>query len=284
MSCIAIEKLEQRVDTVNSLVSVGLDTNIDHVPEPFRNQQFPQYEFNKWIIDHTHEFVCAYKPNLAFYEARGESGWKELKMTMEYLKDQHPDIFTIADAKRADIGSTNEGYVRAIYDQLGFDSVTLHPYFGREAMMPFVDRQDKVSIVLCTTSNPGAYEIQDLPVVKNLGMQNYGEGVARLETKPLWQVIAEDVRDSWNKYENCMLVVGATKPEVITKVRSLTGEMYILVPGVGAQGGNLEMSVRNGINDAKKGVIINSSRSIIFSTDPAAETVKLRDTINKFRS
>lgn len=139
-----LKKLHHRQKQVNSLLCVGLDSDLEKIPLQFQSMKYPQFEFNKWIIEQTHGFACAYKPNLAFYEARGEQGLRELKMTMEYLQRMHPDIFVIADAKRADIGSTNHGYVSAIFDWLGSDAITLYPYLGREAIQPFLDRKDKV--------------------------------------------------------------------------------------------------------------------------------------------
>jgi orotidine-5'-phosphate decarboxylase len=262
-----IEKYNQRAEKSNSLICVGLDSEISKIPEHFKAMDFPQFEFNKYIIEATHEFSAAYKPNIAFYEARGDQGMRELKMTMEYLQQYYPDIFTICDAKRADIGSTNGGYVAAIFDWLGFDAITLHPYLGKEALKPFLDRQDKVSIILCRTSNPGAGELQDL----------------KSDDKPLWQIVAEKVSSDWNKNNNCMLVTGATYPEELTAVRKIVGDMALLVPGIGAQGGDVEKTVKAGLNSTKQGMIISSSRGIIFAEDPALEAKKLRDEINQFR-
>ncbi|HYC34285.1 MAG TPA: orotidine-5'-phosphate decarboxylase, partial [Candidatus Paceibacterota bacterium] len=142
-----LNKFDERAKKVNSLVCVGLDAEISKLPEKFKALEFPQFEFNKFIIEETHEFAAAYKPNSAFYEAQGEQGMKELKMTVDHLKENYPDIFTILDAKRADIGNTNKGYVDSIYDWMGFDSVTVNPYLGFEAISPFTDREDKVAIV-----------------------------------------------------------------------------------------------------------------------------------------
>ncbi len=262
-----VEKYNTRADKVNSLLCVGLDADFEKLPERFKKLEFPQFEFNKYIIENTHHYAAAFKPNSAFYEARGDVGMKELKMTMDYLIKNHPDIFTILDAKRADIGNTNKGYVTEIFDWLGFDAVTVQPYLGSEAIAPFLERKDKISIILCRTSNPGAGELQDLTA----------------EGKPLWVIVAEKVRDSWNKNGNCFLVVGATYPEEMARVRKIVGDMTFLVPGVGAQGGSVEDSVKAGINSAKKGMIINSARGIIFSDDPAGEARKLQEEINSFR-
>lgn len=264
-----IDKYNSRVEKSNSLVCVGLDSDFEKIPASFKEKEFAQFEFNKWIIDQTAEFASAFKPNAAFYEARGEQGGHELKLTIDYINKNHPDIFTILDAKRADIGNTNNGYVTAIFDWLGFDAITLHPYLGKEALKPFLDRADKGCIVLCRTSNPGAGELQDL-VVQARGL-------------PLWQIVAEKVRDEWNYNHNCLLVVGATYPEEMKQIRGLMGKICFLVPGVGAQGGDVEATVKAGINEDKRGLIISSSRGIIFADNPGEEAKKLRDEINKYR-
>lgn len=263
----AKKKYNQRAEKTNSLLCVGLDSDFSKLPSSFKEKEYPQFEFNKWIIEETAEFAAAFKLNMAFYEARGEQGMRELKMTMDYLRNHHGDIFTICDAKRADIGNTNNGYVESTFDYFGFDAITLHPYLGKEALKPFLDRKDKVSIILCRTSNPGAGELQDLPV----------------GSKPLWQVVAEKVSSEWNNNHNCMLVAGATYPQELRVVRSIVGDMTLLVPGIDAQGGDVEATVRAGLNSSKLGMIINSSRGIIFSEDPREEAKKLRDEINKYR-
>jgi orotidine-5'-phosphate decarboxylase len=262
-----IDKYNQRARKINSLLCVGLDPDFEKIPAKFKAMEFPQFEFNKWIIDETNEYAASYKMNSAFYEARGDKGMKELKMTIDYLIENHPDIFTILDAKRADIGNTNSGYVASIFDWLGFDAVTIHPYLGEEALAPFLDRKDKGSIILCRTSNLGASELQDLIV----------------EGKPIWQIVAERVSQVWNKNNNCMLVVGATYPEEIKKIREIAGDMTFLVPGIGAQGGDLKSVLKAGLNSEGLGLIINSSRGIIFSENPKAEAQKLCEEIRKFK-
>ena len=273
-----IDKYNQRADKINSLLCVGLDSDFVKIPARFKEAQNPQFEFNKFIIDQTAEFTSCYKPNIAFYEARGDQGIKELKMTMEYLQKNFADIFTICDAKRADIGNTNNGYVEELYDWFGFDAVTLHPYLGKEALKPFLDRADKGSIILCRTSNPGAGELQNLSI-SFPPLDGEGQG----GVKPLWQIVAEKVRDEWNYNKNCMLVVGATYPAEMQTVRFIVRDMTLLVPGIGAQGGDVKAVVEAGLNSEKKGLIINSSRGIIFAADPGAEAKKLRDEINKYR-
>src|SRR3989344_99804 len=244
-----IDKYNQRAKKINSLLCVGLDSDFDKLPERFKARKFPQFEFNKWVIEETHEYAAAFKMNSAFFEARGDAGMKELKMTMDYLIKNHPDIFTILDAKRADIGNTNKGYVTAIFDWLGFDAVTLHPYLGKEALKPFLDRADKGAIILCRTSNPGAGEFQDLKV----------------GGKPLYQIVAEKVAKEWNHNGNCAVVVGATYPSELEIVRRIVGEMPILIPGVGAQGGDVEKTVKAGVDKDGLNAIINSSRGIIYA-------------------
>ncbi len=263
----AVEKFERRARAVNSLLCVGLDSDHDQLPARFRDEAYPQAAFNRWIIDQTHPYAAAYKLNMAFYEARGEEGWHALGLTLDYLRTQHPDILTICDAKRADIGSTNRGYVSALLDRLGFDAITLNPYLGREALAPFLERADKGCILLCRTSNPGAGEFQDLTV----------------DGKPLWQIVAERVSGAWNTRGNCMLVAGATYPAELAQIRATVGEMTLLVPGIGAQGGDVAATVRAGLNRAGLGMIINSSRGILFAADPAAEARALRDAINTYR-
>jgi orotidine-5'-phosphate decarboxylase len=262
------------------------------------------FEFNMEIIEATHDLVSAYKPNSAFYEARGADGVLQLKMTMDYLRDNYPEIVTIDDAKRADIGSTNEGYAQSIFDYFGFDGVTIHPYLGREAMQPFLDREDKGLIVLCRTSNPGAGEFQDLMVGSRVkpgttgsepGTTGSEPGMTGSEpwmtgAQPLYKVVAEKVVSEWNKHGNCLLVTGATYPEELAEIRAIAGEMTFLVPGIGAQGGDVEKTVKAGLNSQKAGMIINSARGIIFAgsgedfADVArTEAMALREEINKWR-
>jgi orotidine-5'-phosphate decarboxylase len=263
----AIDKFNFRADEADSLLCVGLDPQIDKMPSRFRRMEFPLFAFNQYIIELTHEFTAAFKPNIAFYESHGAKGVQQLQMTLDFLKENHPSIFTICDAKRGDIGNTNQHYIRFIYDELGFDAITLHPYLGKEALQPFLDRKDKASIILCRTSNGGSGEIQDLVI----------------EGKPLWEHIAQKVAWDWNFNSNCMMVVAATYPRDIKRVRNIAGEMTFLIPGVGAQGGEVIQAVNEGLNHANKGIIINSSRGIIYAVNPSEEARNLRDTINMHR-
>ncbi len=262
-----MDKYNKRVKKINSLLCVGLDPDFEKIPDRFKNLDFPQFEFSKWIIKETHEYTASYKTNSAFYEARGDRGMAELKMTIDYLNKNYPDIFTIFDAKRADIGNTNRGYITSIFDWLDFDAVTLHPYLGSEALKPFLERKDKVSIILCRTSNPGAPEFQDL--------ESGG--------KTIWQIVAEKVSKEWNKNNNCMLVVGATYPGEMKKIREITGDMTFLVPGIGAQGGDLKAVMKAGLNSEGLGLLISSTSGIIFSENPKLEVQKLCEEIRKYK-
>jgi orotidine-5'-phosphate decarboxylase len=262
-----MQKFEQRMEAVGSLLCVGLDPELDRIPARFKGEASPLFAFNRWIIEQTHPYVAAYKPNMAFYEVRGAQGFKELELTMKYLRDEHPEIPTICDAKRGDIGNSNRGYAASIFDAMGFDAVTLHPYLGKEALAPFLERRDKACIILCRTSNPGAGEFQDL----------VSGG------RPLWETVALRVSTEWNVAGNCMLVVGATYPEEMKRIRAIAPAIPFLVPGVGAQGGDVAAVVSAGMDARGKGLLISSSRGILFSEDPAATARDLRDEINTAR-
>jgi orotidine-5'-phosphate decarboxylase len=263
----ARDKFERRVEAAGSLLCVGLDPEFERIPERFKSAEWPLFAFNRWIVEQTHLYVAAYKPNMAFYEARGVQGLRELELTMEYLREEHPEVFTICDAKRGDIGNTNRGYAASIFDAMGFDAVTLHPYLGKEALTPFLERRDKVSIVLCRTSNPGAGEFQDL----------------ESEGRPLWETVATRVNADWDVEGSCMLVVGATYPEEMRRIRAVAPGVPFLVPGVGAQGGDVAAVVAAGLDARGKGLLISSSRGIVFSDDPASAARALRDEINAAR-
>ncbi len=237
-----LDKLSSKWDE-NKFVCVGLDKG--------------NFEFDKNIIDQTSDLVGAYKPNAAFYNEA------ELQKTVDYIKANHPDIPIILDAKRGDIGNTNEAYASSVFDDLGVDAVTVHPYLGKESLEPFLKRVDKGIIVLVRTSNPGAGEFQDLMV----------------ENQPLYQVVANHVKD-WGS--NLAVVAGSTYPEELKIVRQIVGDMPILVPGIGAQGGNLEAVIRNGLNSNKQGLIIAVSRSIIFADNPKEAALKMHEEIVSF--
>lgn len=221
-----------------------------------------EFEFDKNIIDQTADLVVAYKPQSAFYEANGVKGLADLKKTVDYIRQKDPNLPIILDAKRGDIGNTNKAYVKAIFDDLEVDAVTVHPYLGQESLQPFLQKADKGIIVLVRTSNPGAGEFQDLVI----------------EGKPFYQVVAEHVKN-WNINNNLAVVVGATYPEELKIVRGIVGDMPILVPGIGAQGGDLTATLENGLNSKKQGLIISSSRNIIFSPNPREATLQLHQNI-----
>jgi orotidine-5'-phosphate decarboxylase len=268
-------KLATSVRDHNSLLCVGPDADITRLPAHLRDHPNPQFEFNKAIIDATAEFVCAFKPNAAFFEATGAHGIEQLHQTCHYILEKYPHIPIILDAKRADIGNTNAGYTTFAFEYLKADAVTVHPYMGHEGLQVFLDYADKGIIVLCRTSNPGSGEFQDLVI----------------GGKPLYQHVAATVRDSWNQNGNCLLVVGATYPKELAEVRSIVGnKMTILVPGVGAQGGSIADSLKTGLTPDKDGLIISTSRAVIFASsgedfaDAARrEARQLRDTINSYR-
>jgi orotidine 5'-phosphate decarboxylase subfamily 2 len=262
------QKLNAIIEKNNSLLCVGLDADIEKLPQQFKDGNYPQFAFNKWIIDETAATVCAFKPNTAFYEARGIRGIEELKLTCDYIRTTFPDVLIILDAKRGDIGNTNTGYVEFVFNYLQADAITLHPYLGAEALKPFFERVDKASIILCKTSNEGSQEFQDL----------------KIDNKPLFEVVANKVITEWNQNNNCLLVVGATFPEDMATIRALSDDMTFLVPGIGAQGGDLEKTMKAGLNSAKKGMIINAGRSIIFAADPKKEAEQLQKEINSFRN
>lgn len=273
-----ISKLEQRWRQ-GTFVCVGLDSDYDRIPATVKSMGSVEealFIFNRDIIDATHDLVCAYKPNSAFYEAQGDQGLRALCRTVEYIRETYPHIPVILDAKRADIGSTNLGYVQMAFDIIGVDAITIHPYLGKEALAPFLARKEKGMIVLVKTSNPGAGEFQDLPV-----------GDAQ---EPLYQVVARHVANAWNTHGNCAIVVGATYPAELEKVRAIVGDMPILIPGIGAQGGEVEATVSAGKDSRGWGMIISASRSIIFASkgDDFARaareaTEQLRTEINKYR-
>lgn len=270
--------LEQRWRQGN-FVCVGLDLEYNRLPasvKSARSHEGALFTFGRAIVDATHDRVCAYKPNSAFYEAQGDEGLHALTKIVHYIKDTYPAIPVILDAKRADIGSTNQGYVTSAFDLLGVDAITVHPYLGKEALAPFLARKEKGIIVLAKTSNPGSGELQDLLV---------GE-----EREPLYQVIARNVARYWNTNGNCALVVGATYPAEIQRVRSIVGDLPVLIPGIGAQGGDVAATVHAGKDSRNWGIIVNSSRSIIYASKEqdfaqAARnaTIELNTEINKNR-
>lgn len=270
-----LQKLESAIEKNNSLLCIGLDGDIEKLPESIQKNKFPQFVFNKAIIEATHDIVCAYKPQIAHYSAIGEKGLTSLLKTMNFLKENYPEIPVILDAKRGDIGTTAELYTKEAFDVVGADAVTVNPYLGFDAIEPFLKRAEKGIIVLCRTSNKSASDFQDLDI----------------NGKPLYIKVAEKIIEWNNKFNNCMLVVGATWPEELKKIRELAPQMFFLVPGIGAQGGDLEQSLKAGFRADKSGLIIHSSRAIIYASSgedfaekARDEAQKLKDQINTFRT
>jgi len=233
-----------------SFLCVGLDSDIEKIPAFLMNSGDPVFEFNKKIIDATIDFSVAYKPNLAFYESRGVDGLKSLQKTIDYLNGFGDEIFTIADAKRGDIGNTSRQYAKAFFEVFDFDALTVAPYMGKDSVTPFLEFENKWVILLALTSNQGAADFQ------------------YFENKDSVKLFREVLRKSqeWSTKENMMYVVGATKAEALTEIRKIVPDHFLLVPGVGAQGGSLEEVARFGMND-KCGLLVNSSRGIIFASN-----------------
>lgn len=243
------EQLEKQILEKRSILCIGLDVDKDKIPPHLLDNEDPIFAFNKAIIDSTHHLAVAYKPNTAFYEAYGLEGWKSLQRTIEYLNDKHPEIFTIADAKRGDIGNTSTRYARAFFSDLNFDSVTVAPYMGSDSVEPFLAFEDKFTILLALTSNKGGLDFQ---TTQDLGGEILYEKVLR---KSL----------SWTNSDRLMYVVGATRPEFFAKIRSIVPDNFLLVPGIGAQGGDLHAVCEFGLNKSV-GLLINSSRGIIYAS------------------
>jgi orotidine-5'-phosphate decarboxylase len=263
-------KLREAVQRNESFLCVGLD------PDPSRLPERDVAAFNRAIVEATADLVCVYKPNLAFYEALGPQGMEVLHQTVEAIPK---DIPVIGDAKRGDIGSTAQAYARALFDAYGFDAVTVNPYLGGDALAPFLERADKGVFVLCRTSNPGGADLQD----RLIG----GDGDGR----PLYEVVAQLARDKWNVHGNVGLVVGATYPEELGRIRQLCPNMTFLLPGVGAQGADVAAAVRNALDEEGGGFIIASSRQILYASSGRdyAQAARgaaqaLRDEINRQRA
>ncbi|WP_341225964.1 orotidine-5'-phosphate decarboxylase [uncultured Arcticibacterium sp.] len=244
------EELFKEIKGKESFLCVGLDTDIKKIPSHLMKEKDPVFEFNKQIIDATEKFAVSYKPNIAFYEAMGPKGWESLQKTLEYIPK---NCFTIADAKRGDIGNTSSLYARAFFDQsasgMSFDSITVAPYMGEDSVKPFLDFDGKWVILLALTSNPGSKDFQQLSV----GDEKLYEKVLRTSSQ-------------WADSERLMYVVGATKASLLKEIREIIPNHFLLVPGVGAQGGSLEEVAKNGMN-AECGLLVNSSRGIIYASN-----------------
>jgi len=238
------EELFQQIKRKQSFLCVGLDTDIRKIPTHLLETEDPVFEFNKQIIDATKDLCVAYKPNIAFYESMGVKGWQSLQKTLDYIPE---DIFTIADAKRGDIGNTSNMYASAFFEEMDFDSITVAPYMGSDSVKPFLDYHGKWAIVLALTSNDGGLDFQF--TLDNNGL-------------PLYKKVLSHARN-WG--DNIMFVVGATRAELLREIRSIVPESFLLVPGIGAQGGSLDEVAENGLND-HCGLLVNSSRGIIYSS------------------
>jgi orotidine-5'-phosphate decarboxylase len=256
------EQLINQIKKKKSFLCIGLDVDLNKIPQYLLNEEDPIFAFNKAIIDATHHLCVAYKPNTAFYEAYGLKGWKSLEKTIKYLNDKHPEIFTIADAKRGDIGNTSSMYAKAFFEDLGFDSVTVAPYMGKDSVEPFLAFENKHTIMLALTSNAGAFDFQTKIV----------------DGKKLYKHVLETSK-TWKNASNLMYVVGATKAEYLADIRKIIPNSFLLVPGVGAQGGNLQDVCKYGMNK-NVGLLVNSSRGIIYASNKEdfAEAAALKAT------
>lgn len=243
-----IDSLCQEIKVKESFLCVGLDVDLNKIPPHLLNEKDPIFSFSKGIIDATHSFTVAYKPNLAFFEAYGLKGWKAFEKTIDYLNKNYPNHFIIADAKRGDIGNTAGRYAKAFFENFGVDAVTISPYMGRDSIEPFLSYKDKYAVLLALTSNEGSRDFQFL---EDKGVPLY-EKVLRLSTK-------------FKNSNKLMYVVGATKSENLIAIRKIVPDSFLLIPGVGAQGGNLKEVVQNGIN-SNCGLLVNSSRGIIYAS------------------
>ena len=242
------QELVAQIKKKKSFLCIGLDVDLEKIPSHLLNNEDPIFAFNKAIIDATHHFCVAYKPNTAFYEAYGLKGWKSLEKTINYLNETYPEIFTIADAKRGDIGNTSAMYAKAFFEDLAFDSVTVAPYMGKDSIEPFLAFKDKHTIMLALTSNEGAFDFQ----------------TKKINEKEVYKHVLETSKN-WKNSENLMYVVGATKAEYFKEIRKIVPNSFLLVPGVGAQGGSLQDVCTYGLTK-NIGLLINSSRGIIYAS------------------
>ena len=242
-------QLIEQIHLKKSFLCIGLDVDLNKIPSHLLKLEDPIFEFNKAIIDTTHQYCVAYKPNTAFYEAHGVKGWISLQKTIAYINENFPEIFTIADAKRGDIGNTSAMYAKAFFEDLNFDSITVAPYMGKDSVEPFLEFKDKHTILLALTSNEGAFDFQT--------KDNNGQ--------ELYKTVIETSKN-WKNSENLMYVVGATKAEYFSEIRKIIPDSFLLVPGVGAQGGSLQEVCKYGMNK-NIGLLINSSRGIIYASN-----------------
>ncbi|MCL4168310.1 UNVERIFIED_CONTAM: hypothetical protein GTU68_039312 [Idotea baltica] len=260
------ETLITQIRKKKTFLCIGLDVDLAKIPSHLLSKEYPIFEFNKAIIDATHDITVAYKPNIAFYEAYGIQGWKELEMTIAYLNENYPEIFTIADAKRGDIGNTSTRYAEAFFNDLNFDSITVAPYMGKDSVEPFLAFKDKFTIMLALTSNVGGLDFQTL----------------KIDGKELYKKVLKTSL-TWNNADQLMYVVGATRPEFFTEIRAIVPDHFLLVPGIGAQGGNLKEVCKHGLNE-DIGLLINSSRGIIYASKEADFAIRAREEALKLQS
>jgi orotidine-5'-phosphate decarboxylase len=253
------QQLHEQILQKKSFLCVGLDPDLDKIPPHLLETEDPIFEFNKAIIDATHDLTVGYKPNTAFFEAYGIKGWMSLQKTINYINENYADIFTIADAKRGDIGNTSSMYAKAFFEDLNFDSVTVAPYMGKDSVEPFLAFQNKHTIMLALTSNEGAFDFQTLTT----------------NGKELYKQVLETSK-TWKNSENLMYVVGATKAEYFAEIRKIVPDSFLLVPGIGAQGGSLSEVCKYGMND-KIGLLVNSARAVIYASNGTDFAEKARE-------
>ncbi|OCB75312.1 orotidine 5'-phosphate decarboxylase [Flavobacterium piscis] len=253
------QQLHEQILLKKSFLCVGLDPDLTKIPPHLLETEDPIFEFNKAIIDATHDLAVGYKPNTAFFEAYGIKGWLSLQKTINYINENFPEIFTIADAKRGDIGNTSSMYAKAFFEDLNFDSVTVAPYMGKDSVEPFLAFENKHTIMLALTSNEGAFDFQTLTT----------------NGKELYKQVLE-TSITWKNSHNLMYVVGATKAEYFADIRKIVPDSFLLVPGIGAQGGSLSEVCRYGMND-KVGLLVNSARAIIYASKGTDFAEKARE-------
>ena len=258
-------QLFEQIKKKQSFLCVGLDTDINKIPQELMAFEDPIFEFNKQIINKTASYAVAYKPNTAFYEVYGAKGWQSLERTIQYIKNNHPEVFIIADAKRGDIGNTSANYAKAFFNTLKADALTVAPYMGKDSVEPFLNFEDKWVILLALTSNKGSQDFQYL----NVGEQMLHQQVLQTAT-------------TWATSEQLMFVVGATHPEELGEIRKMLPDYFFLVPGVGAQGGDLQAVAHNGLND-ECGLLVNSSRGIIYASNGSDFAVRAGEEAKKLQ-
>lgn len=259
LTTMTTQQLTQQIQLKKSFLSVGLDVDLNKIPQHLLETEDPIFEFNKAIIDATHDLCVSYKPNVAFYEAYGMKGWQALQKTISYINESYPEMFTIADAKRGDIGNTSSMYAKAFFDDMDFDSVTVAPYMGKDSVEPFLAFENKHTILLALTSNEGAFDFQ----------------TKKIDGKEVYKQVLETSK-TWKNSENLMYVVGATKAEYLTDIRKIVPDSFLLIPGVGAQGGSLSDVCKYGMNE-NVGLLIASSRSIIYASNQKDFAEKARE-------